>query len=256
MGGNQVLRKSNRRRKQIYRTYVIICSMKTCTIYALLDPRTNTIKYVGRTVQPLEFRLRNHIRDAKIGKQHQRAIWIRELLDAETKPLIQKLEIVPNDLAHDAEREWTKRLLDEGHLLVNSNLAGGGCNHPKTRANWSPETRALLGQVADAVVAKLVGVTRKAVSYERAKLGIPASFDRTRNTPPPPMGGHNRIELPDSIINQLGMLADDKLAKIAGVSKKRIIRERHARGISSYAERTGNSGRYKTGNYPTRWLKR
>ena len=69
-------------------------------------------------------------------------------------------------------------------------------------------------------------------------------------TPPPPMGGHNRIELPDSIINQLGMLADDKLAKIAGVSKKRIIRERHAlRHFFLYTERTGNSGRYKTRNY-------
>lgn len=228
--------------------------MDTCKVYTLSDPRTGTIRYVGRTVQTLQQRLANHIGEARKGKLHPRAVWIRSVLDSGFLPTIAVVDSVPNENARNAEREWTKRLLDQGCDLVNSNLAGGGCTYPKKRAKWTPETLGMLGKVADAVIADMVGVTRKAVSYERTKLGIEAPFDRTRNVPPPPMAGHNRVELSDDVIALLGTMPDYKLAAIAGVSKKRIIAERHRRSVSSFAEQTGNTGQYKKGNFPARWL--
>lgn len=229
--------------------------MNTCKIYSLIDPRTGAIRYVGRTVQPLDFRLANHIRDAKVGKKCLRAAWVRELLNEGLRPLIRTLEIVPNEIARTKERQWTLELMGNGCDLVNSNVAGGGSVHPKTYVDWTPDIDQKLGMVADSVIAESIGVTRKAVSYRRKKLGIPASFDRTRNTPPPPMAGHNRIQLPDAIIERLGKEPDYILGDKIGVAKTVIAKARKARGIPPYAESTGNTGQYKKGNFPARWLK-
>lgn len=67
------------------------------------------------------------------------------------------------------------------------------------------------------------------------------------------VGGHNKIDLPESVVAKIGTMSDQDLADIAGVSKKRILVERHKRGLPSYAERTGNDGRYRPGNFPDRW---
>lgn len=72
----------------------------------------------------------------------------------------------------------------------------------------------------------------------------------------PPIGRKwNAIKLPDDIISMLGTMPDYKLAEIAGVAKKTILRRRVALGIKSYAETSGNTGTYKKGNFPARWLK-
>jgi hypothetical protein len=63
------------------------------------------------------------------------------------------------------------------------------------------------------------------------------------------------IELPGHIVSQLGQLPDYRLAEVAGLNKSVIRRCRIRLGIPSYADKTGNTGRYKSGNYPARWLK-
>lgn len=57
-------------------------------IYALKDPISNEIRYVGKTVGPLDKRLREHLHVAKRGRTH-RDNWIKSLL---TKPIIVLLE--------------------------------------------------------------------------------------------------------------------------------------------------------------------
>lgn len=70
---------------------------------------------------------------------------------------------------------------------------------------------------------------------------------------PPFMAGHNRIELKEEIIKKLGTIPDYELAEIARVGKKKIMTERHKRGIKSYAETTGNDGKIKKGEPHRRW---
>lgn len=111
----------------------------------------------------------------------------------------------------------------------------------------------MLGTVADSEIAKLVGCERKTVTYQREIRGIAAAMDRTNNTPPPNMGGWNRLALNADIISQLGEMPDYKLAEIAGVNKSKIADERRARGIQSYAQRTGNNGKIKVGEAHRRW---
>ena len=72
-------------------------------------------------------------------------------------------------------------------------------------------------------------------------------MSRGRNSPPPGMAGWNKIELPADIIELIGTMPDYQLATIAGVSKRTIARNRHKLKIQSYADRTGNSGKFSPG---------
>jgi hypothetical protein len=227
--------------------------MKT-KIYTLIDPRTGDRRYVGRTVQSLAQRLRAHDADAR-KKTNKRATWIKELKSIGLSPQMVLLDEVPEDKARSAEVEWTLKLMAEGCDLLNDGIGRGGCQHPKRIVTWTPELDSMLGNVADSIIAEQIGTSRKSVTYRREKLGIPASFDRTRNTPPPYMGGHNRIALSEEIIAQLGTMPDYQLAKKAKVSKEKIMRERYLRNVPSFSDSTGNNGKFKKGDRPRRWLK-
>jgi hypothetical protein len=218
---------------------------KTIHIYTLSDPRDGRVRYVGRTVNPLSRRLREHINTAKRGKlkDKQKEAWILELLAARLKPEIAAVEAVTIDDFKLAEKRWVSHYRASHSDLLNIKCGGDG-GMGGHFVVWTPELDALLGKVADSRIAETLGVSRKTVTYRRDQLGIAASFDRARNLPPPMMGGHNRITLPDAVIAVLGTMPDQKLAEIAGVSKKRIIRERTLRGILSFAELTGNSGKF------------
>ena len=64
--------------------------------------------------------------------------------------------------------------------------------------------------------------------------------------PPPPMGGHNRIDLPFEVVERLGSCPDYVLAKELGCDKGVIARARKQRGIASYAQISGNTGKFTT----------
>ena len=63
----------------------------TTFIYALLDPITREIRYIGKSDYPRE-RLRDHVCDSKCNKENNRkANWIRSLLKQGLKP---EMEII------------------------------------------------------------------------------------------------------------------------------------------------------------------
>lgn len=225
------------------------------SIYGLVDPRTDEICYVGKTIQPLSMRLQQHVWNGRTGHTtHDTGRWIKEVCDAGMKPRIVLLEEVAPERWRDAERRWTAYCHSLRTLTNDIARAGAGGTRSHV-ARWTPELDARLGKEPDATIADDMGITRKAVSYRRRVLGIPASFDRTRNVPPPPMGGHNKLTLPDGIIARLGTAPDYMLGDEIGVAKTVIAHARRARGIASYAATSGNTGQYKTGNYPARWKK-
>jgi len=50
-------------------------------IYGLLDPRTDELKYVGKTTGTLSYRLRSHINDVTRGRVYiPRHRWIKDVL--------------------------------------------------------------------------------------------------------------------------------------------------------------------------------
>jgi hypothetical protein len=61
-------------------------------IYALVDPITCKVRYIGRTSVSMSARLSKHIHDAKYNKRKtHKEDWIRSLLKINCKPLIRKL---------------------------------------------------------------------------------------------------------------------------------------------------------------------
>jgi hypothetical protein len=71
----------------------------------------------------------------------------------------------------------------------------------------------------------------------------------------PPGRKFKPMFLPESIIQRLGKLPDYILARECKTDKGVIARRRRKLGIASYAVTSGNTGQYKPGNYPARWLK-
>jgi hypothetical protein len=183
--------------------------------------------------------------------QNAKAVWLRSHLQEGRLPQVVVLESVPVHRSSAAERRWFRRLSSRFQLL-NQSTPGAG-NPGVGRVIWTNELLDLLGEVPDSEIAGLIGCERKTVSYKRECLGITASFDRKNNKSPPANAGWNAIRLPPEIIDLLGTVSDQCLADRAGVSKKRIMRERHDRQLPSYADLTGNDGRIRSGEPHRRW---
>lgn len=224
--------------------------MKT-TIYALTDP---AVFYVGRTIQPLEQRLRQHIDIARRNKSDcARAEHIRELLAQKKTPGILALEQVSLEEASQAEGRWIASYCESGIVLTNeqSHNVGGSRSYI---IEWTPDKLARLGKESDSTLAEEWQIDRKTVEYKRKRLGIPRKPQT--NFVIPSMGGWNRHEWSSEVIARFGTLPDYQLAQELGIDKSIISRARKRLGIASYAEQHGNPSQYKQGHRPTRWSKR
>lgn len=97
----------------------------TWTIYALTDPRTSEVRYVGKTITPKK-RIYHHVWDAMNANDHtHKSNWIRALVEAGTLPVMSVLETGDGDW-QTAERQWIKRFKDAGSNLTNATDGGEG----------------------------------------------------------------------------------------------------------------------------------
>lgn len=89
------------------------------SIYALVDPDSQKVRYVGRSHNP-EKRLRQHMATAKdIGTLKEE--WLYFLKLEGKKPLLVILEEVPWQGAEEAELWWIFHYYDSGEQLCNQN---------------------------------------------------------------------------------------------------------------------------------------
>ena len=93
-------------------------------IYALLDPGTESIRYIGKSDDP-ETRLFQHVYECKCVDRlplydSAKQEWIRELLRAGAQPEMRILEMVPRRQHHAAERRWIRWAIERGHDLTNT----------------------------------------------------------------------------------------------------------------------------------------
>ena len=97
---------------------------KGCTyIYGLVDPRDNMLRYVGKSIRPLE-RLSNHLNEKS---NCHRSHWLHLLKRNGIKPRIVVLEVVGEGRTwQEAEREWIAMFREAGFNLVNSTDGGDG----------------------------------------------------------------------------------------------------------------------------------
>ena len=105
-------------------------------IYGLIDPRTNQVRYIGRTGQRPAYRLTQHIKRASDGAGGHLCNWLRQLTAAGLRPDLVILEDdIPHDQSADRERFWIAEGKSREWRLTNMSSGGDGLLDP------SPEIR-------------------------------------------------------------------------------------------------------------------
>lgn len=97
--------------------------MKTVYIYALGDPDTCAIRYIGKSIRPAE-RLQNHMNE--VSNCH-RSHWLQSLKKAGKRPLMTIIEQITGDMPwQPSERYWIARGRALGWPLTNNTDGGDG----------------------------------------------------------------------------------------------------------------------------------
>ncbi len=105
-------------------------------IYALCDPTTKEIRYIGKATNSVK-RLKSHIRDSR-RRNTPVYCWIRSLMKTNNLPELIVLEVVEDSVWEDAERRLIAQHRANGRVL---NVADGG-----DEPYCSKETRAQNGR--------------------------------------------------------------------------------------------------------------
>lgn len=118
--------------------------MNTTFIYALCEPGTRTIRYIGKSSN-LERRLREHVLISPNYDSHL-GHWVNKLLDQKLEPAMIFLKEVPETEWEDWERCYIRNAKMLGFKLVNGTEGGEGIT-------FTPEIRkkisvALTGKIA------------------------------------------------------------------------------------------------------------
>lgn len=106
-------------------------------IYVLSDPRNEDIRYVGKTKQAIEKRLKQHLRDRN---NNRRTNWIKSLRKVGVSPTILLIENTDEQNWEIRERYWIKYYRSLGYDLTNLTDGGEGTSNP------APETRARMSE--------------------------------------------------------------------------------------------------------------
>jgi hypothetical protein len=93
-------------------------------IYALIDPQTNEVRYVGKTKRTLRIRLRAHINDNPKHNTHK-FNWIKMLKSDDIEPIIVELEVCNENNWIEREKYWIKQY----NNLTNLTTGGEGCDY-------------------------------------------------------------------------------------------------------------------------------
>lgn len=111
--------------------------MRTIFIYKLIDPITNEIRYVGKTINLLK-RLQTHIARSKTNTYHS-ARWIKSLLDKGVKPVIEIIEECNENNWSEREIYWIKYYRDKFDLTNILDGGNGGATYGRLGVPWSKE---------------------------------------------------------------------------------------------------------------------
>lgn len=132
-------------------------SESSVSLYALCDPRTHEVRYIGRSIDPAR-RFRSHLRDRSVS---HRTNWITNLRRAGYAPELLLIALIDAAYANAYEVALIRRARDLGWRLTNLTVGGEGqiILEPQKeairRANrariWTPESRAKVSATISAV---------------------------------------------------------------------------------------------------------
>ena len=96
----------------------------TTFIYALVDPRTNECRYVGKA-NDIQNRFKNHLEESKVENRHVHC-WIRSLMAENIRPETIQLDEVYEHAWSEEEIWWVAYMKSLGANLTNHGPGGEG----------------------------------------------------------------------------------------------------------------------------------
>lgn len=157
--------------------------MKKVKIYALINPETEEIKYIGKTIRTLEQRLTNHICDAKSKRYKNYTInWINSLLKKNITPEIILIEEINyEDNWEWLEQYWISQFKSWNFNLTNLTIGGDGNKNQKfskesqIKKSETIKKKILLGEISYKersikISNKLKGIKRSEITKNKVRL--------------------------------------------------------------------------------------
>jgi hypothetical protein len=147
---------------------VEICPVGMAVIYALVDPRDGTVRYVGKSTQPGD-RLDQHI--SRPHKNRKLRSWIRTLNKKRERPEFHAIDLVALADWPEAERKWIAFYRERGVIF---NIEDGGISPHASRGGRPPRSR-----TAGPKPSGLVGPRAADVELAQPEVGIPVPLPAT-----------------------------------------------------------------------------
>lgn len=195
-------------------------------IYALIDPRTDEIRYIGKTVRSAHRRLRRHLADSYMSSNTHKDRWLRVLKALGLDPLIKVIQRCGSaDELAVAECQQIAAHRRAGVRLTNLTDGGDGTvgwhHTEESRAKLSAALKGKPKSETHRLNAARAQLGRKASEETRSKL---SAERRMRGWYPPPRYGlaNNKTKLTDDqrvqIYKLRGKYSQRELARRFGVS--------------------------------------
>ena len=159
--------------------------VKPAVIYALCDPGTEEVRYIGNTASPTT-RLRSHLAEARTGHPCHRCWWLRSLGEP---PTFRSLAVLPPDSGQEMEIRTIALFRSLGYRLTNGTDGGiGGAGRRHTREAKARMSAAKMGHTVSAEHrARIAEANRRRINpprtpEQRARMSaaIKASIKRRR----------------------------------------------------------------------------
>lgn len=103
--------------------------MKITYIYALLDPRYESYRYIGKADNP-RLRLQRHLQPCRLKDDTHKNDWLRSILGIGLLPEMRILACVEDTKWADAERHWIAYFTAHREDLTNGTIGGDGASFP------------------------------------------------------------------------------------------------------------------------------
>ena len=209
--------------------------MEEFYVYEYRYPDTKIPFYVGKGCGE---RYLQHKYKSKNNNRFVRSV-IEKLRRRGLEPEIERVFFTSNEETALMVEEHLIRsygLRDDGGLLCNFSIGGKG----NKKYKFSDESMKLLGKVNDQVIADIEGCCRETVGYIRRGLGIPKCEDKPNHSPPPDMGGWNKKEVPEYIIDMLRNKPISVVSKETGMSQSTLTRTIYYVGIKDALDQVKN----------------
>lgn len=102
-------------------------------IYALCDPNTLRVRYVGKSNNPKE-RLSGHLSERSLRAGNEKNAWLKSLLLQGLRPVLIILQEITHGCWAEAERAWICLFRMQGCSLTNTSDGGEGVLDQQTEA--------------------------------------------------------------------------------------------------------------------------